>query len=166
MALYIREKQASEKIGFVYAGMGALVSEFGDYGIEYRGRIKHTLNGVNLSIGDVIIIDNFRVFDIIPGDELENKYDVLDKNDVEEDEAEYEDECDDECDCEQEQPQSDYEDFNQKMNQLFENFRQESREFKENPRSKAKSYEDQARSQAKSVLSELGSALENFSKKL
>ena len=42
MALYIREKQASEKIGFVYAGMGALVSEFGDYGIEYIADVSNT----------------------------------------------------------------------------------------------------------------------------
>ena len=172
MTLYVQSKNPELQLAFVFQGKQKLENEMAQEGIEYRGRIAGRLNHTELNYGDVIVIDNYRVVDIVKFNDLENDYHVYESVD----DFEENDEVDCECDMgssaqeffthAQREFAKAWDETRQSASNFKERAARERRAFQENPRERSEAYRNRARKETKSVINQLGSALQDLSKRL
>lgn len=172
MTLFVQPKDPELQIAFIYQGMDELVEELEENGIELRGRIANRVHNTELAYGDVIIIQNFRVVDIIDLDSLNNDYHVYasmkdfenenevyiasdEKKTVTEWIGRLKDAFDEELS-----------EFRENTEQMRDVANEERKKFQQDPQGRSKDYKNRAKKEVKDNVNRLGQLLKDVSDRL
>lgn len=182
MALYAKPKEPKLQLAFVYQGQEKLIDELNEEGIEYRGRIAHRLNHTELSYGDVIIIDNFRVVNVIEMREANDHYDFYESMDdykqAKEEQREHEssnDDFDDEETCEsirafgerlRDEFQEEMRNMESRAREAHHQLNEERQRFQQDPKGRTEAYKERSRKEAKQTINRLGDFIKGVSDRL
>lgn len=182
MALYAKPKEPKFQLAFVYQGQEKLIDELNEEGIEYRGRIAHRLNHTELSYGDVIIIDNFRVVNVIEMREANDHYDFYESMDdykqEKEEQREHEssnDDFDDEETCEsirafgerlRDEFQEEMRNMESRAREAHHQLNEERQRFQQDPKGRTEAYKERSRKEAKQTINRLGDFIKGVSDRL
>ena len=172
MALFLQPKNPELQLAFIYQGKDKLISELREHDIDYRGRIAYRIENTDLSYGDVIIIRDFKVIDIVDVDGLNNDYHVYATiDDFENDEETLVASSNDE------RVASFIENLENAFNEEFSNLRQrmkqaqtyaneERKKFQQDPKGRTEAYKERSRKEAKDGINRLGDLLKGISDRL
>lgn len=172
MTLFLQPKDPELQLAFIYQGKDKLVDELEEHGIDYRGRIAHRIDKTDLSYGDVIIIQDFKVVDIVNLDSLNNDYHVYSTmKDFENEEETFVASSNDE------RVASFIENLEDAFNEEFSNLRQrmkqaqtyaneERKKFQQDPRGRTEAYKERSRKETKEGINRLGDLLKGISDRL
>lgn len=183
MALYAKPKEPKLQLAFVYQGQEKLIDELNEEGIEYRGRIAHRLNHTELSYGDVIIIDNFRVVNVIEMREANDHYDFYESMDdyeqTQEEEREYEYSSDNDFDDEElhdsirafgerlrDEFQEEMRNMESRAREAHHQLNEERQRFQQDPKGRTEAYKERSRKEAKQTINRLGDFIKGVSDRL
>lgn len=172
MTLFVQPKDPEVQLAFIYQGKDNLVDELEEHGIDYRGRIAHRIDNTDLSYGDVIIIQDFKVVDIVNLDSLNNDYHVyVTMKDFENEEETFVASSKDETVANFIEKLEDA--FNEEFSELRERAKQartyankERKQFQEDPKGRSEEYKNRAKKEVKDNVNRLGQLLKDFSDRL
>ena len=172
MTLFVQPKDPEVQLAFIYQGMDELVEELEENGIELRGRIANRIHNTEIAYGDVIIIQDFKVVDIVDLNSLNNDYHVYaSMKDFENEEETFVASSNDETVANFIEKLEDA--FNEEFSELRERAKQartyankEREQFQEDPKGRSEEYKNRAKKEVKDNINRLGQLLKDFSDRL
>lgn len=172
MTLFVQPKDPELQLAFIYQGKDNLVDELEEHGIELRGRIANRIHNTEIAYGDVIIIQDFKVVDIVDLNSLNNDYHVYaSMKDFENEEETFFASSNDETVANFIEKLEDA--FNEELSELRERAKQartyankEREQFQEDPKGRSEEYKNRAKKEVKDNINRLGQLLKDFSDRL
>lgn len=172
MTLFVQPKDPEVQLAFIYQGMDDFVEELEENGIEFRGRIASRINNTELAYGDVIIIQDFKVVDIVDLNSLNNDYHVYASM------KDFENEEEMHIASDENKTVAEFigkmeEAFNEELSELRQHAEKmrdyannERKNFQQDPKGRSEEYKNRAKKEVKDNVNRLGQLLKDFSDRL